>query len=185
MVRVACFSFLVHHTLHPRPGPSPEPGLAPQCLLGQSPACSELCVVLQAVPWGIVPLEYEQEGVGQREIHFSGHIWSTEAAVNHFPELCCVSQGHLTNAALPEICRIRAYVFFVQVFSPSSLGSYTERVHSAFSNAVTLCTGCPFFPASTIFHNKVSDQFSHEQFVLLHSADLVLLYPKRCLSPSL
>lgn len=111
MICGACFSFLGRHTLHSRPGPPPEPGLVLRCLLGQSPARSQLCLVLQAVPWGTGPLDYRQEGVGQREIHFSGHVWSTEVAVNHFSELCCVSQGDLTNAALPEICRIQAYVF--------------------------------------------------------------------------
>lgn len=75
--------------------------------------------------------------------------------------------------------------FSAQVFSPSSLGSYGERGLCTFSNPLTVCTGCSFFLVFTIFWGKVSGLFSHEQFVLLHSADLLFLSSfAHCLAPS-
>lgn len=72
--------------------------------------------------------------------------------------------------------------FSAQVFSPSSLGSFGERGLCTFGNPLTVCS---FFLAFTIFWCKISGLFSHEQFVLLHSADLLFLSSlAHCLAPS-
>lgn len=83
--------------------------------------------------------------------------------MNHYPELCCVSQGDLTTAALPGICGIQVKGF---LFKCSSLLHLVpmQRVYSVFTNAVAICTGCPFSPKFTIFQDKSSGLFSHKQF---------------------
>lgn len=69
--------------------------------------------------------------------------------------------------------------FFVQVFSPSSLASHIEQVHSAFSNAVAAQV-VPSPLHSPFFQDEVSGLFSHEQFTLCRSlpvAPCTLLCP--------